>query len=319
MDSIYKLDHVTKTFEVRSGFVKKRVGEVRAVNDVTFDIRRGETFGVIGETGSGKTTLAKMMLLVYKPDAGKIIYEERNISEYTTKDKKNYRRNVQTVFQDPTSSLNPRRSVKAILEAPLAVFHEESKERVHEVLRLVNLSDDYLYRYPHTLSGGEKQRVAIARALALNPEVMILDEPTSALDVSVQAKIIALLKDLKARTNITYVFISHDLSLVANFCDRLLVILNGRACEMGSTEEIFRNPLHPYTRLLLSSVPIVSESEERVRPKDVPHGLAETLVDLKSVGCVFRGRCWLKQDICESKTPELMDKGNGHWVACHFA
>jgi len=319
MDSIYKLEHVTKTFEIRTGFVRKTVGEVKAVNDVTFDIRRGETFGVIGETGSGKTTLAKMMLLVYEPDGGRIIYEGRDISEYTKKDKKNYRRNVQTVFQDPTSSLNPRRNVKAILEAPLAIFHEEKEERVHEILKLVNLSDDYLYRYPHTLSGGEKQRVAIARALALNPEVMILDEPTSALDVSVQAKIIALLKDLKASTNITYAFISHDLSLVANFCDRLLVILNGRACEMGKTEEIFRNPMHPYTRLLLSSVPIVSESEERVKPKDVPRGLAESLVDLKSVGCVFRGRCWLKQEVCETKTPELVDKGDEHWVACHFA
>jgi oligopeptide transport system ATP-binding protein len=319
MESIYQLENVTKTFEVRSGFVKKRVGEVRAVDDVTFDIRRGETFGVIGETGSGKTTIAKMMLLVYRPDSGRIIYESRDISGFTRKDAKNYRRNVQTVFQDPTSSLNPRRNVKAIVEAPLAVFHEESKDRVHEVLKLVNLSDDYLYRYPHTLSGGEKQRVAIARALALNPKVMILDEPTSALDVSVQAKIIALLKSLKVTTNITYAFISHDLSLVANFCDRLLVILNGRVCEMGKTEEIFRNPLHPYTRLLLSSVPIVSESEERVRPKDVPRGLAETLVDLKSVGCVFRGRCWLRKEVCETKTPELVDKGDGHWVACHFA
>lgn len=319
MDSIYQLENVTKVFEVRTGFVKKRVGEVRAVDDITFDIKKGETFGVIGETGSGKTTIAKMMLMVYQPDSGRIVYEGRDIAGFTPKDKKNYRRNVQTVFQDPTSSLNPRRNVKAILEAPLAIFNEKSTDRVHEILKLVNLSDDYLYRYPHTLSGGEKQRVAIARALALNPKMMILDEPTSALDVSVQAKIIALLKNLKKTTNITYAFISHDLSLVANFCDRLLVILNGRACEMGDTEEIFRNPLHPYTRLLLSSVPIVSESEERVRPKDVPHGLVETLVDLQSVGCPFRGRCWLRQEICQTKTPELVDKGNGHWVACHFA
>lgn len=319
MDSIYKLENVTKTFELRTGFVKKKRGEVRAVDDVSFDIRRGETFGIIGETGSGKTTLAKMMLLVYKPDSGKIIYGDRDISEFTKKDEKNYRRNVQTVFQDPTSSLNPRRNVKSILQAPLVIFHEESEERIHQLLKLVNLNDDYLYRYPHTLSGGEKQRVAIARALALNPEVVILDEPTSSLDVSVQAKIISLLKTLKENTKITYTFISHDLSLVANFCDRTLVINRGRACEMGRTEEIFRNPLHPYTRLLLSSVPVVSKSEEQIKPKDVPHGLGETMVDLESVGCVFRGRCWLKQEVCESKTPELVDKGDGHWVACHFA
>jgi oligopeptide transport system ATP-binding protein len=319
MDSIYKLESVTKKFEVRTGFVRKKRGDIRAVDDVSFDIRRGETFGIIGETGSGKTTIAKMMLLVYKPDVGRIMYEDRDISGFTKKDQKNYRRNVQTVFQDPTSSLNPRRNVKAILQAPLAIYHEESKGRIQELLKLVNLSDDYLYRYPHTLSGGEKQRVAIARALALNPAVMILDEPTSALDVSVQAKIIALLKALKEKTSITYIFISHDLSLVANFCDRTLVIYRGRICEMGKTEDIFTNPLHPYTRLLLSSVPVVSKSEEESKPKDVPTGVWETMKDFDSAGCVFKGRCWLKQEICESNVPQLVDKGNGHMVACHFA
>jgi oligopeptide transport system ATP-binding protein len=319
MNSIYEFENVTKIFQVQTGFVRRKQEEVRAIDGISFDIRKGETFAIIGETGSGKTTLAKMMLLVYRPDEGRMVYEGRDLSRLTKKEKKDYRRKVQTVFQDPTSSLNPRRSVKSILESPLVVFHEERRERIHQLLKLVNLNDDYLYRYPHTLSGGEKQRVAIARALALHPEVVILDEPTSALDVSVQAKIIALLKELKESTKITYAFISHDLSLVANFCNRTLVIYRGKACEIGTTEDIFKNPLHPYTRLLLSSVPVVGESEERMKPKDVPNSLTETMANLDSSGCVFRGRCWLKDQVCEDKAPPLVEKGNGHWVACHFA
>ncbi len=186
-----------------------------------------------------------MLLLLVKPDSGKILFEDRDVASFSREDEKNYRRKVQTVFQDPTSSLNPRHSVKALLESPLKIHHLESKTRVPELLKLVNLDESYKYRYPHTLSGGEKQRVAIARALALNPEIIILDEPTSALDVSVQAKIIALLKGLKDKMNITYVFISHDLSLVANFCDRTLVVYNGKMCEMGQTTELLQTRYTP--------------------------------------------------------------------------
>jgi len=317
LESVYSLENVSKEFEISSGVIRSRKSKILAVDDVSFQIRPGETFGVIGETGSGKTTLAKIMLLVYRPDSGRVLFEGKDISEFDDQEVRNYRRKVQTVFQDPTSSLNPRQNVKSIIEAPLAIYHQKSGDKVHNLLKLVNLDDDYLYRYPHTLSGGEKQRVAIARALALDPEVLLLDEPTSALDVSVQAKIISLLKQLKGRLKITYVFISHDLSLVANFCDRTLVIYKGKMCEMGETGEIFRNPLHPYTRLLLSSVPVVSDSEESAKPRNVPRELKEVKLDGR-VGCIFRDRCWLQQKICET-TPEFIDKAKDHWVACHFA
>ena len=318
MPNIYDVQAISKLFEVKSGFVSKKRTTIHTVEGASFEVRPGETFGIIGETGSGKTTIAKMMLLVHRPDAGKILFEGRDISGFTEKDKRTYRQKVQTVFQDPTSSLNPRHNVRAILETPLAIFGQKSEERIHELLKLVNLNDDYLRRYPHTLSGGEKQRVAIARALALNPEVLILDEPTSALDVSVQAKIITLLKSLKDTLNVTYVFISHDLSLVANFCDRTLVMFKGKMCEMGTTEEIFRNPLHPYTKLLLSSVPVVSESEAAVKPKDIPHEL-ETGGPTDRSGCIFKERCWLRQEVCSTTTPEFLGKEGEHWVACHFA
>jgi oligopeptide/dipeptide ABC transporter ATP-binding protein len=313
---IFAVEEVSKTFEIRTGLTRKKIGEVKAVDNVSFNVERGETLGIIGETGSGKTTLAKMLLLLVKPDSGKIMFEDRDISSFTKEDERNYRKKVQTVFQDPTSSLNPRHSVKTLVESPLKIHHQETKFRVPELLKLVNLDESYEYRYPHTLSGGEKQRVAIARALALNPEVIILDEPTSALDVSVQAKIIALLRGLKEKMDITYLFISHDLSLVANFCDRTLVVYNGKMCEMAKTSELFANPIHPYTELLLSSVPVVSESEERMKPKDVP-----IRAYLKSVryagGCVFRDKCWLKVGVCESTIPDFREVSSGHWVACH--
>ncbi len=308
---------MTKTFEVKSGLVRSTRAEIQAVSGVSFGVRPGETFGIIGETGSGKTTIAKMMLLVYRPDAGRILFEGEDISRFKDAQVRDYRRKVQTVFQDPTSSLNPRQKVKDLVEAPLKIYHQTSADKVSGLLKLVNLDDSYLYRYPHTLSGGEKQRVAIARALALSPDVLILDEPTSALDVSVQAKIIALLKDLRARLKITYVFISHDLSLVANFCDRTLVVYKGKMCEMGETSEIFRNPLHPYTRLLLSSVPVVSDSETRAKPVDVPEEVPTMPVNGHG-GCVFRDRCWLRKDVCDTY-PQFIDKGKEHWVACHFA
>ncbi len=304
---------------MKSGFVAKKRAQVQAVDGVSFEVRPGETFGIIGETGSGKTTLAKMLLLLYRPDSGKILFEGSDISKFRADDRRSYRRKVQTVFQDPTSSLNPRHSVRSIIEAPLAIHGEKSEERVHQLLKLVNLNENHLDRYPHTLSGGEKQRVAIARALALNPEVLLLDEPTSALDVSVQAKIIALLKSLKERLNVTYVFISHDLSLVANFCDRTMVMFKGRMCEMGRTSDIFRDPLHPYTRLLLSSVPVVSESEETSKPKDVPRELAVSEMDSARLGCIFKERCWLRQEKCETVNPAFEEKRKEHWVACHFA
>lgn len=317
MEPIFAVEELCKTFEITVGLTHRKVGETKAVDNVSFNVDRGETFGIIGETGSGKTTIAKMLVLLVEPDSGKILFEDNEVSSLSKEGEKEYRKNVQMVFQDPASSLNPRHNVKAILETPLKIHHLESKARILELLKLVNLDESYVYRYPHTLSGGEKQRVAIARALALTPQVIILDEPTSALDVSVQAKIIALLKGFKEKFNITYVFISHDLSLVANFCDRTLVIYNGRMCEMGKTSDLFHNPLHPYTELLLSCVPVASESEQQMKPKGVPAKI--NLLSLKPAeGCVFRDKCWLRQDICDRQVPEFREVSSGHWVACHL-
>ena len=296
----------------------RKLGEAIAVDHVSFNVNRRETFGIIGETGSGKTTIGKMLMLLVKPDSGRIIFEDKEVSLLSRDAEKEYRKNVQMVFQDPASSLNPRHDVKTILETPLKIHHLESeKKRIVELLELVNLDESYAYRYPHTLSGGERQRVAIARALALTPQVVILDEPTSALDVSVQAKIIALLKSFKEKFDITFLFISHDLSLVANFCDRTLVICNGRMCEMGRTSDIFHHPIHPYTELLLSCVPVASESEEQMKPKSVPdqtNPISGRLAD----GCVFRDKCWLKQEVCERQIPEFREVSKDHWAACHL-
>ncbi len=316
MNSIFSLNDVSKTFEITRGITRKKVGEIRAVDQVTFDVNKGEIFGIIGETGSGKSTLAKMLLLLEKPDSGRILFYDRDILSFDKHEVSEYRRKVQTVFQDPSSSLNPRQRVKTIVEMPMKIHHVHSGPNAAELLKLVNLDESYAFRYPHTLSGGERQRVAIARALALQPEVIVLDEPTSALDVSVQAKVIALLRELKRKFDMTYVFISHDLSLVANFCDRLLVMYNGKMCELGSTRSIFRNPLHPYTELLLSSAPVVSKSEKEVKPAGIP-AISDPAHSRYTSGCVFRARCWMKEAVCETDVP-FKESSSEHGVACHF-
>lgn len=316
---LFNVQNLTKRFEITSGLTRKKLADITALDRVSFDVREGETFGIIGETGSGKTTIAKILLFLYAPDGGSVVYKGRDVFGLSKPEVKNYRREVQAVFQDPTTSLNPRHSVKALISAPLEIHRIRDDGRVSELLKLVNLDDSYQSRYPHTLSGGERQRVAIARALALNPKAIILDEPTSALDVSVQAKIIALLKELKSKLGVTYIFISHDLSLVANFCDRLIVLYRGRVCEAGTTGEIFRNPLHPYTQLLIESVPVVSESERRLKPSGVKESPPKAEPVLESVGCVFKDRCWMRQSVCSSVEPQLREVRSDHFVACHFA
>lgn len=318
-DLLFKIENLTKRFDITSGLTRRRLGEVKALDHVSFSVRQGETFGIIGETGSGKTTVAKIILRLYQPDEGKIIYAGRDIFGFDKAAEKNYRREVQAVFQDPTTSLNPRHNVRTLISAPLEIHGISDRSRVSELLKLVNLDDSYLSRYPHTLSGGEKQRVAIARALALNPKAIILDEPTSALDVSVQARIISLLKDLRGKLGITYLFISHDLSLVANFCDRLIVLYRGRVCEAGGTKEIFGKPMHPYTKLLIESVPVVTESERKMKPQDVREVPSSSELYRDNSGCVFKDRCWMRQPVCTSTVPELREVEPNHFVACHFS
>lgn len=315
---IFRVEGLTKTFEVTSGLTRKKLAEIKALDEVSFRVLEGETFGIIGETGSGKTTIAKILLMLHQPDKGSVLYRGKNIFELNKAEVKNYRREVQAVFQDPTTSLNPRHNVRSLISSPLKIHGIRDDGRVSELLRLVNLDDSYLKRYPHTLSGGEKQRVAIARALALNPRAVILDEPTSALDVSVQAKIINLLRDLRNRLGITYLFISHDLSLVANFCDRLIVLYKGRICESGTVKEIFEEPLHPYTQLLIDSVPVVNEAEKKIKLNIDFAPSRATLVD-DSKGCIFKSRCWMCKPLCHEVEPELRHVSGEHSVACHFA
>lgn len=263
-----EINHVSKDFETRGGWLNRVTGDFRAVNDVSLTIQQGDIFGIAGESGSGKTTMAKLILGLTKPTEGQILINKRPISEFAGTQE--FRKLIQIVYQNPGSSLNPRRSISEQLEVPLKFTgHNKAqiKTRVGELLDLVDLPQDYASMYPHELSGGQKQRVAIARALSVNPKILVLDEPTSALDVLVQSTVIDLLHRLRGEFNLTYVFISHDLSLMRNFCNRVAVMLRGDVVEEGRVADIFEAPSHAYTRALLSAIPVISDEEAARKPK----------------------------------------------------
>ena len=265
---LLRVEHLKKYFPITAGVLGRRIGQVKAVDDVTFTVPEGQTFALVGESGSGKTTVGKTVIRLIRPTAGDILFDGTNLSALRERELKSCRRQMQMVFQDPSSSLNPRRRVADIIATPLEVHgmgtRRERLARVRELLDLVELPEKYLYSYPHALSGGQKQRVAIARALALHPRLVVLDEPTSALDVSVQAKILALLARLQQDF-----LISHDLSVIKNFSDHVAVMYLGRIMEMASTEELFAHHLHPYTQALLSAIPVVSEEELEIIPERI--------------------------------------------------
>ena len=266
--STIEIDRVSKEFDVRGGWLNRKTGEFRAVNDVSLTIQQGDIFGIAGESGSGKTTMAKMILGLTKPTQGQISIDGRPIAEFSGTEE--FRKKIQIVYQNPGSSLNPRRSISDQLAVPLKFTGHETtriKSRIGELLELVDLPQSYANMYPHELSGGQKQRVAIARALSVSPKILVLDEPTSALDVLVQSTVIDLLHRLRREFDLTYVFISHDLSLMRNFCNRVAVMLRGDVVEEGPVTEIFDNPAHAYTRALLSAIPVISEEEEARKPK----------------------------------------------------
>lgn len=300
-------------------------GIVRAVDGVSFSIREKETLGLVGESGSGKSTVAYSVMGIYRPTSGRILFREQDISRESKKRSKPLKKEIQIVFQDPGSSLNPRRSIKQILELPLKVHRiinkEGLEEKISALLDMVGLPSDYMEKYPQSIGGGEKQMVAIARALATNPSFVVLDEPTSALDVSVQAKIINLLIQLQQKLNLTYLFITHDLSLMRNMATRVAIMYLGKICEIAPTEEFFKNPFHPYTKMLLSSIPVVSKEEEEMRPKKIiSTGEIPSPVNIPS-GCSFHLRCPEKMEICSRVDPEIMEmKGRkkGHLVRCHL-
>jgi peptide/nickel transport system ATP-binding protein len=299
-----------------------RAGTVRAADGVSFEIKQNETLGLVGESGSGKSTVAYTIVGMYRPTAGKLLFRGQDIGRESARRSRQLKKEIQIVFQDPGSSLNPRQSIRQILDLPLRVHGTaDRRRRVEQAVRLlemVELPQDYLYKVPRSIGGGERQMVAIARALATEPSFVVLDEPTSALDVSVQAKIIKLLITLQKELDLTYLFITHDLSLMRNMATRVAIMYLGKICEIAPTVEFFRNPLHPYTKMLLSSIPVVSAEEEELKPKKVvSQGEIPSPVDIPP-GCSFHQRCPRRMEICARVDPLVINKGQGHEVRCHL-
>jgi len=323
-EPILQVENLVKYFPVHSGLLHKVIGHVKAVDDVSFDVQEGEIFGLVGESGSGKSTVAKTIVRLYGLTGGTINFKGKNISAMTKQTAKWFRREVQMVFQDPKSSLNPRRSIASTLEDPLIIYgigksRMEREKIIRTLLEQVEMSSRYMYKYPSALSGGQRQRVAIARALAVNPSFLALDEPTSALDVSVQAKLIGLFLKLKEELALSYLFITHNLSLVRTIATRAAVMYVGRIYELGPIELLFHHPIHPYTKTLIAAAPVVTQDEERVKPQEMSkEGEIPSPVNPPS-GCAFHPRCSVAQSRCSEALPSPVEVEAGHFVWCHQA
>jgi oligopeptide transport system ATP-binding protein len=318
-DTLLQVEGLKKYFPVRHGVFGRIKGHVKAVDDLTFTVGRGETFGLVGESGCGKSTTGRTLLRLLEPTEGKVVFDGQDITKLTQQEMRTWRRDMQIVFQDPFASLNPRHNVKRILEEPLIVHGMgnagERNARIRQLMDVVGLTQSYLHRYPHQFSGGQRQRIGIARALALNPKLIVADEPVSALDVSIQSQVINLMQDLQKEFQLTYIFIAHDLSVVKHICNRVAVMYLGRIVELADKEQLYRDPKHPYTQALLSAVPIPDPDVKRDRiilQGDVPSP------SNAPIGCAFHTRCPKAMDVCRASRPQLTDMGAGHLTACHL-
>ncbi len=323
-DTLLKIDDLAMLFPLTSGLIIQRThGYVHAIDGVSFSIRRGTTLGLVGESGSGKTTIGRCIVRLYKPTRGSMNLDGADLSRLAGNELRQVRRKVQMIFQDPFASLNPRFSIGSLISEPMRIHRigtrQQARERTEELLELVGLNPAFYDRYPHEFSGGQRQRIVIARAISINPEFIIADEPVSALDVSIRAQILNLMQRLQKQLGLTYLFISHDLSVVRHVADQIAVMYLGKIMELADRDEIYRAPKHPYTQALLSAVPIPDPKVEKRRQRIILSGDLPSPVNIPK-GCRFHTRCPLAQDICREIEPPFEDKtGQGHFAACHFS
>lgn len=315
--NLLEVKQLKKHFSAGASFLGKPNPSVRAVDGISFALKQGETLGLVGESGCGKSTAARAILRLVEPTSGEVFYQGKNLAALSQKEMQALRQEMQIIFQDPNASLNPRRRIESILEEPFKIHNiadkNERKDRVAELLKKVGLAPEHGNRFPHEFSGGQLQRIGIARAIALSPRLIVADEPVSSLDVSIRAQVINLMQDLKENMNISYLFISHDMAIVEHFCDRVAVVYLGKIVEMATSEKLYTDPSHPYTEALLSVIPKIESGIDKQRlviKGDIPSP------SNPPSGCAFHTRCPIKEKKCETTVPELRETAPGHWVAC---